>query len=100
MSDTENTASKKPNKIGPVGIALLVVAVLVLFAFFLKDLLIPLIKLEIANDVDGAAELLRGRGILGGLTVILVEAIQMVVIFIPADPVPAKPETRQEEDHP
>ena len=85
MSDTENMASKKPNKIGPVGIALLVLAVLVIFVFFLKDLLIPLIKLEVANDVDGAAELLRGRGILGGLAVILVEAIQMVVIFIPAE---------------
>ena len=85
MSDTENTASKKPNKIGPIGIALLVLAILVIFVFFLKDLLIPLVKLEIANDVDGASELLRGRGILGGLAVILVEAIQMVVIFIPAE---------------
>ncbi len=85
MSDRKPSASKRPNKIGPVGIALLVAAILVMFAFFLKDLLIPLIRLEIANDVDGASELIRGRGILGGLAVVLVEAIQMVVIFIPAE---------------
>ncbi|MBP5224435.1 MAG: VTT domain-containing protein, partial [Lachnospiraceae bacterium] len=72
-------------KIGPVGIALLVGAILFLFVFFLKDLLIPLLRLELAKDVDGAAALIRDRGIQGYLTVILVEALQMVVVFIPAE---------------
>lgn len=61
------------------------IAVIVLFAFFLKDILIPYVKLELNNDLDGAKELLSSKGVLGFLTVILVEALQMVVIFIPAE---------------
>ena len=66
-------------------IAVSVLAVVGLFAYFLKDILIPYIKMEIANDFDGAKELLVSKGIFGFLTVILVEALQMVVIFIPAE---------------
>ncbi|MCR5808283.1 MAG: VTT domain-containing protein [Clostridiales bacterium] len=66
-------------------IALSLAAVIALFALFLKDILIPYVKLEIANDLDGAKELLVSKGVLGFLTVILVEALQMVVVFIPAE---------------
>ncbi|MBO6054450.1 MAG: VTT domain-containing protein, partial [Oscillospiraceae bacterium] len=57
----------------------------VLFCFFLKDILIPFLRLEFRNDVDGAQALLKDRGLLGFLTVTLVEGLQMVVIFIPAE---------------
>ncbi|MBQ2306666.1 MAG: VTT domain-containing protein [Clostridia bacterium] len=60
-------------------------AAVLLFAFFLKDILVPFIKLEIKNDVDGARELLRSKGVLGFFAVALVEALQMVVVFIPAE---------------
>ena len=60
-------------------------AILFLFAFFLKYILIPFIRLELHHDLDGAEELLRSRGLLGFLTVTLVEALQMVVVFIPAE---------------
>lgn len=59
--------------------------IILLFAFFLRDVLIPLVRFQIANDVDGARELLISRSALGFLTVILVEALQMVVVFIPAE---------------
>ena len=59
--------------------------VLALFTFFLKDILIPYIRMELNNDLDGAKELLVSKGVFGFLTVILVEALQMVVIFIPAE---------------
>ncbi|MBO4422296.1 MAG: VTT domain-containing protein [Clostridia bacterium] len=62
-----------------------VLLIVCLFAFFLKDILIPFIKLEIANDMEGAKTLLRSKGILGFFAVILIEALQMVVIFIPAE---------------
>lgn len=62
-----------------------VIAVLCLFAFFLRDILIPLFKLQAQNDLEGAKALLLSKGIFGGITVILVEALQMVVIFIPAE---------------
>ena len=60
-------------------------AVIALFVLFLKDILIPYVRMEIANDVDGARDLLVSKGVLGFLTVILVEALQMVVVFIPAE---------------
>ena len=61
------------------------VTIVLLFGFFLRDVLVPFVRLEIANDVDGARELLRAKGMLGCLTVVLVEALQMVVVFIPAE---------------
>ena len=66
-------------------IAVILCIIIALFCFFLKDILIPFLKLEFRNDVDGARDLLKDRGLLGFLTVTLVEALQMVVIFIPAE---------------
>lgn len=59
--------------------------IVLLFAFFLRDILIPLVRFQMANDVDGARDLLLSRGALGFLAVVLVEALQMVVVFIPAE---------------
>lgn len=56
-----------------------------LFIFFLSDVFIPFIKLELANDIDGAKEYLMSKGIVGYLTVVIVEALQMVVVFISAE---------------
>ena len=39
-------------------IAISVLAIVLIFAWFLKDILVPYIRLEIRNDVDGARELL------------------------------------------
>ncbi|MCR5610444.1 MAG: VTT domain-containing protein [Clostridiales bacterium] len=61
------------------------IAVILMFAFFLKDILIPYIRLELANDLDGAKELLISKGFLGLLTVVLVEGLEMVVVFISAE---------------
>ena len=66
-------------------IAAALLAVIALFTFFLKDILVPYVRMEINNDLDGAKELLRSRGVFGFLTVVLVEALQMVVVFIPAE---------------
>ena len=65
-----------------VGALVLIVA---LFCFFLRDVLIPFLRLELRHDAAGAQALLRERGALGFLTVTLVEALQMVVVFIPAE---------------
>lgn len=61
------------------------IAALALFFVFLRSILVPFIRLEINNDVEGAKELLVDKGVLGILSVILVEALQEVVIFIPAE---------------
>ena len=56
-----------------------------LLFYFFKDVFIPFIKLETARDLDGAKEFLTQKGAIGGVTVSLIEALQMVVIFIPAE---------------
>ncbi len=66
-------------------VAAALIIVVGLFAFFLKDILIPYVKLELANDLEGAKELLLSKGILGLLTVVLVEGLEMVVVFISAE---------------
>lgn len=59
--------------------------VMVLFALFLKDILVPLFSMELNNDIDGASALLSSKGVAGGAAVSLIEALQMVVVFIPAE---------------
>ena len=66
-------------------VALIVLAIVAMFTFFLRDIMIPFIRLQMARDVDGATELLRQKGVQGFLSVSLIEALQMVVIFIPAE---------------
>ena len=53
--------------------------------FFFKEIIVELIKFYLENNVDAARELLESKGIFGGLSVILVEALQMVVVFISAE---------------
>ena len=54
---------------------------LFLFAFFLKDILIPLFTLQLKNDVEGAKALLTSKGIAG------------------ADPVRSRRMSRREQHH-
>ena len=41
------------------------IAAIALFVLFLSDILVPFIRMEIANDVEGAKALLVDKGILG-----------------------------------
>ena len=66
-------------------VSLSLVIVVALFFYFLKDILVPLLGMELNGDVDGAKEILQSKGVLGGLSVIVIEALQMVVVFIPAE---------------
>ncbi|MBR6921380.1 MAG: VTT domain-containing protein [Clostridia bacterium] len=59
--------------------------VLCLLVFFLRNIFFPFIKLEAKQDFEGAKQLLLDNGVIGFLTVSLIEALQMVVIFIPAE---------------
>lgn len=71
--------------LSPVAVAVIVLAVVGLFCFFLFDIMVPFIRLQSANDVAGASELLKQKGWKGFLAVSLVEALQMLVVFIPAE---------------
>ena len=65
-----------------VGIAL---AALCLLVFFFSSILIPFLRHQINGDYEGAREVLESRGVLGLIAVPLIEAMQMVVVFIPAE---------------
>ena len=83
MRNTENPARARIGN--RAAMILILAAIAVLFVLFLKDNVIPLIKLELNNDINGAHQLLADRGVQGALSVILIEALQMVVVFIPAE---------------
>lgn len=79
------SAQTKQRRIGKSVVIPVFLVIILLFAFFLREILIPLIKMELARDTAGATALLQEKGIMGYLAVILVEALQMVVVFIPAE---------------
>ena len=66
-------------------ISVILVIILLLFVYFFKDIMLPLFEMQLNNDIDGASELLVSKGFMGGISVILIEALQMVVIFISAE---------------
>ena len=79
-------SEKKPKRTKErIAVFLVLAVIVVLFAFFFRDILIPFIKMELRHDTAGASELLRNKGLQGFFTVVLVEALQMVVVFIPAE---------------
>ena len=79
------TKTPKHKIIERVTILVLALIVIGLLVYFLSSVFFPFIKLEINKDFDGAKALLADKGFLGYATVSLIEALQMVVIFIPAE---------------
>ena len=61
------------------------VIVLTMLVFYLKDIIFPMVKLQIDGNKNGAVDLLREKGWMGYVAVSLIEALQMVVIFVPAE---------------
>lgn len=80
-------AQVKKKKINGETVTIIVILAIIiaLFAFFLKDVMIPLFKLQLDNDLEGASALLKSKGIVGGISVILIEALQMIIIFVSAE---------------
>ena len=58
---------------------------LVLLFLFLKNTIIEIIKLELHGNHDEVKHILDDQGIFGYITVVLVEGLQMVVVFISAE---------------
>ena len=83
MNERESAPERR--KGGRLAIIAVLAVIILLFVFFLKDIMIPLIRLEARHDLSGVKELLADKGLFGALSVILVEALQMVVVFIPAE---------------
>ncbi len=72
-------------KIERAVIILSLVIITVFFLFFLRNIVVPLVRAQLNRDFDTAHELLRERGAFGALSITIIEALQMVVIFISAE---------------
>ena len=66
-------------------IALLAIVTLTILFLFMKNIIIEIIKLEIQNKPEEVKALLADQGVFGFLSIILVEGLQMVVVFISAE---------------
>lgn len=81
-------AGRKKNKFFTaerISMAIILVVIVLLFIYFAKDIMVPLFKMHMDGDTAGASEILKNNGVGGGISVILIEALQMVVIFISAE---------------
>lgn len=78
----KTTKKKIIERVFILSVALIVFTMLV---FFLKDIIFPFVKMQIHEDKDGATALLKEKGWMGFAAVSLIEALQMVVIFVPAE---------------
>ena len=63
----------------------IIATVVVLLFFLFKDIIIEIIKYTKVDDQEAIKTLMREKGWFGYLTVIIVEALEMVVICIPAE---------------
>lgn len=66
-------------------IALLAIFCLTLVFFFFKDIMFDLIKYEKENNEAAINALLKDRGIMGMAIIVAIQALQMLVVFIPAE---------------
>ena len=66
-------------------IALLAIICLTLVFFFFKDIMFDLIKYEKENNEAAINALLKDRGIMGMATIVVIQALQMLVVCIPAE---------------
>ena len=61
------------------------VAAIALLAAFFGSILIPLLIRQTQGDYEGARQILADKGVLGLIAVPVIEALQMIVVFIPAE---------------
>ena len=66
-------------------IILLAAAAIALLAVFFSSILIPFISHQLRGDYHSARDILLDKGVLGLIAVPLIEALQMIVVFIPAE---------------
>ena len=81
----EDLKNKKNPIIYKIMFVVIVATVVALLFFLFKDILIEIIKYTKADDQEAIKELMKEKGWFGYLIVIMVEALEMVVICIPAE---------------
>lgn len=64
---------------------LISIGILILLFYFFKNIIFDIIKYAKENNEEAIRKVLTDHGIFGMITVCIVEALQMVVVFLPAE---------------
>ena len=82
----DNRETPRSSRTGErIAVCAIVAAIVFLFFIFFSNVMLPLIRLQLRHDLTGAQRLLQEEGPLGAVSVVLIEALQMLVVFIPAE---------------
>lgn len=79
----ENAKSK--NILTKILAILVILVIIALAIWFYKEIVIPFLKFQANNDQEGAKAFLASFGILSYVVVPIIQALQMIVVFIPAE---------------
>ena len=77
--------NKRQKIVTRIVFAILTIIVIGLLFFLFRNIIFEVLRLTKANDNDGLKEFMRSKGWFGYITVVIVEALEMVVVFIPAE---------------
>ena len=75
----------KKRKLQKIFIGILAIICLVLIAFFVKDIMIDLFKYQSQGNEEGMKEVIESHGIFGMIAIVVIQAFQMLVVFMPAE---------------
>ena len=64
---------------------LISIGILILLFYFFKNIIFDIVKYAKENNEEAIRKVLTDHGIFGMITVCMVEALQMVVVFLPAE---------------
>ena len=82
----ENMAPKKNKKIlAKISFVVLTLIVLALIFFLVRNIILEILRLTKANDEAGLKEFMASKGWIGYIAVVIIEALEMMVVFIPAE---------------
>ena len=65
--------------------AIITVLIIVILFFLFRNIILEILRYTKANDEEGLKEFMRSTGWLGYIAVVIVEAMEMVVVFLPAE---------------
>ena len=85
LEDKEYRKNKIKNNIIKTFMFFLVITALVLLFFLFRDQIIEVIKLAKAGDKEALREFIEAEGLKGAIIICILEAIQMVIVFMPAE---------------
>ena len=82
LQDSKKSKSKLISKII---IVLLTITIILLVAYLFKNIILEILRLTKADDEAEIKEFMKEEGWIGYVTVVVVEALQMFVVFFPAE---------------